>query len=77
MLFRSTYGKNIRVKFFSLPNSLKNKVIVTLKNPKNLTSTARVGVITSTCETPSFSIQTFENQFKIRGSVKVYGINKY
>jgi len=72
-----TYGKNIRVKFFSLPKSLKNKVVVTLKNPKYLTSTARVGVITSTCETPSFSIQTFENQFKIRGSVKVYGINKY
>lgn len=72
-----TYGKNIKVKFFSLPDYLKNKVIVTLKNPKNLTSTARVGLIASTCESPSFSIQTFENQFKIRGTVKVYGINKY
>ena len=72
-----TYGKNVKVKFPTLPNYLKNKITVTMKNPQNQTSVARVGVIASTCDTPSFTIQTYENQFKIRGSVQVFGINKY
>lgn len=73
------YGKKIKIKFDSLSSHLKNTIKVTFRDPAFLNSSVRVGLIDSTClaKTPSYSLQTFTNQFKIEGSLKTFGINKY
>lgn len=71
------YGNNVKIKFQDLPHQLRNKITITLKNPKDITSTSRDGLVSSTCRTPSFASRSFENQFKLNGTIKIYGINKY
>lgn len=72
------YGRKIKIIFNSLPSHLKNKIKITFKNPTNKTSSSRNGTVSSTCgDRPSYTNQTFNNIYKINGSVKIFGINKY
>jgi hypothetical protein len=71
------YGNKIRIKFMDLKIQLKNKITIKFKDSSKLVSTARSGLIASSCSSPAFSSQSYENQFKLKGTLKIYGINKY
>lgn len=72
-----SYGQHLIFKFDKLNNHLKNKIILKIKNPLELTSHARKGVISGDCNNVSYEHNMFENIFTINGSVKLYGLNKY
>jgi hypothetical protein len=71
------YGNKINIKFNSLGNHLKNKIKLIFKNPNDAPSIVRSGRVGGSCSGGSNSSQTFNNHYKIIGSVKVLGINKY
>ncbi|MBC7540158.1 MAG: hypothetical protein H7281_15140 [Bacteriovorax sp.] len=71
------FGNQIKVDFDSLKYNLKNKIYIIFRDPDQITSAARTGLISACYGGPSYSVTSFENQYILNSTIKVYGANKY
>lgn len=71
------YGGKILLKFNSLQDHLRNKITISFAHPLDKISSARTGLITSTCSQVSTIKETQPNIFKIKGSFKLRTLNNY